>query len=306
MTQACRFCPERPSSRPRWALFRRSGWALFRRSFPAVVWAFGHGDERCDLQNSPDFRGLHFWDSDRFEQDHSGCGTQHREGTVLISGSGDGAIQDFLRIVTRRRSVRSIFNELQLDTLGINLHSILSKEYCTEKAVNWSNGASFAAPYMEELQNLHSDIVGSIVNNAGLSGRITALVSRRPQSTVLITRQKHLTCSYPLNRFLALLIIQAVKAPTIEWKQGWEVQQVQSINMPPNPINSQNCLGHEWRVTLGDIQGAAASQDVDANVVLLRHGIDPPEVTLPPGPTLPRMPRPTPPIYLFKKPKPKP
>ena len=34
MTKTYRSCPERPTSTPRWALFRRSGWALFRRSFP--------------------------------------------------------------------------------------------------------------------------------------------------------------------------------------------------------------------------------------------------------------------------------
>jgi hypothetical protein len=268
--------------------------------YAAVIWAFGHGDERCNLPNSPQFRGLPFWHTDPLESNHCGLAGQAQEGTVLVSGSGDGAVQDFLRVVTRCRSVRDIFDQLQLENANIDIHKILSAELRAERAINWSPGGDFAGPYMNELQACHEEVVQSILGTAGLQGRINALVANRPQNTVLVTRQTCFTCIYPLNRFLALLILRGVNHPSVTWRTGLEVHQVQSLNVPPAPLTALNCIGHEWRVTLHSIQGNAAAQHLDANVVLLRHGVESPEATLPAtAPPLPRIPRPIPPVHLF-------
>lgn len=61
---------------------------------------------------------------------------------------------------------------------------------------------------------------------------------------------------------------------------------------------AQNCLGHPWRVTLLDLN-TNNPVDVDANVILLRHGIpalpfaDAAEQLLHDGP------RPVPPTHLY-------
>ena len=116
----------------------QTGHAVGWRNYGAVVWAFGHGDEQCNLPNSPQFCGLPFWHTDELEEDHCGLPGPAQEGTVLISGSGDGALQDFLRIVTRRRSVRDIYDQLQLGNAGIDVHKIMSAELRAERAINWS------------------------------------------------------------------------------------------------------------------------------------------------------------------------
>jgi hypothetical protein len=277
----------------------QTGHAVGQRNYGAVIWAFGHGDERCSLQNSPQFRGLPFWHTDRLEDDHCGLATQADEGTVLISGSGDGALQDFLRVVTRRRSVREIYDELELDDANIDVQKILSAELRAERAINWSTGAAYAAPYMQELQRCHMSVVDSIRAAPGLLDRINDLVDRRPQRTILVTRQDRFTCLYPLNRFLTLLIPRGFNHASVEWRPGFEVDRVQSIGVPPAPPNPTNCIGHRWRVTLNSTQGQAAPPPIDANVVLLRHGIESPETSLPPVSPLPRMPRPIPPVHLF-------
>lgn len=271
------------------------GW----RNYGAVVWAFGHGDERCSLQNSLQFRGLPFWHTDTLEENHCGLADRTQEGTVLISGAGDGALQDFLRVVTRKRSVFEIYHELELDNASIDLCRIMSAELRAERAINWSAGADYAAPYMQELQDCHEQIVQSVLSTPGLQGRIDNLVARRPERTILVTRQNFFTCIYPLNRFLALLIIQGVSNTSVSWKRGLEVHQVQSVNVPPSQPSPLNCIGHPWRVTLRSVQPQVTPQTVDANVILLRHGIESPETTLPPGPSLPRIPRPIPPVHLF-------
>ena len=134
----------------------QSGHAVGWSNYGAVVWAFGHGDERCALPNSPQFHGIPFWQTDDLELAHCGlAGGRAQEGTVLISGGGDGALQDFLRLITRQPSVRDIFDELQLQNVGIDVHSILSAEQRAERALNWSTGAVYASPYMTELQECH-------------------------------------------------------------------------------------------------------------------------------------------------------
>lgn len=274
----------------------RTGFAVGRKNYGAVVWAFGHGEERCSLANSPQFRGLPFWHTDRLEEDNCGLATKADEGTVLISGSGDGALQDFLRVVTRRRSVRAIYDELGLDG-NIDVHKILSAELRAERAINWSTGAAFAAPYLRELQDCHEEVVDATLTTPGLRDRIRGLVDRRPKQTILVTRQDRFTCLYPLNRFLTLLILRGFNNPAVEWRTGIEVDRVQSIGVPPARPDPTNCIGHRWRVSLNTAQGRPAPH-VDANVVLLRHGIESPETTLPPTSPLPRMPRPVPPVHL--------
>jgi hypothetical protein len=270
------------------------------RDYAAVIWAFGHGDERCNLPNSPQFRGLPFWHTDPLESHHCGLAGQAQEGTVLVSGSGDGALQDFLRVVTRRRSIRDIYDQLQLGNANIDVHKILSAEVRAERAINWSPGGPFASPYMQELHACHEQVVQSILGTAGLQGRINALVANRPQNTVLVTRQTCFTCIYPLNRFLTLLILRGTNHASVVWRTGLEVHQVQSLNVPPAQPTPLNCIGHQWHVTLHSTQANAAPQHIDANVVLLRHGIESPETTLPAGaPLLPRIPRPIPPVHLF-------
>jgi hypothetical protein len=276
----------------------QTGHAVGRKNYGAVIWAFGQGNEQCDLANSPQFRGLSFWHTDQLEDDHCGLATQADEGTVLISGSSDGALQDFLRVVTRRRSVRDIYDYLQLNNAGIDVHKILSAELRAERALNWSTGARYAASYLRELQDCHEQVVLAILAAPGLQARIQNLLARRPQRTVLVTRQDHFTCLYPLNRFLTLLILEGFKHASLDWRAGFEVHRVQNVGMPPAILNPTNCIGRPWRVELHPVQ-AGAAQHVDANVVLLRHGMESLETSLPPGATLPRMPRPIPPVHLF-------
>jgi hypothetical protein len=152
---------------------------------------------------------------------------------------------------------------------------------------------------MQELQGCHEQVVQAILPTPGLQVRINNLVARRPQHTILVTRQNCFTCIYPLNRFLSLLILRGFNNAAVEWRPGFEVHQVQSINAPPAHPAPLNCIGHRWRVTLNPTQGQPAPAPIDANVVLLRHGIESPETTLPPGPSLPQMPRPMPPVHLF-------
>jgi hypothetical protein len=65
----------------------------------------GAGSEQTKIGN---YKGLRFWDKDKFEQEYLGI-KPPRTPQILISGGGDGALQDFLRIITKVKSVADIY-----------------------------------------------------------------------------------------------------------------------------------------------------------------------------------------------------
>ncbi len=84
--------------------------------YGAIISCIGFGAERCTVNQ---YSGFRFWDADDFEKPNLGLPPQEKP-TVLISGGGDGALQDFLRIVTREplqgaydKSPRDIYESLK-------------------------------------------------------------------------------------------------------------------------------------------------------------------------------------------------
>jgi hypothetical protein len=289
----------RPSGRLEVEFFEvASKQSLGFDEFTAVVLAFGFGAERCNLDGSPHFRGFPFWESDTFEA--NGCGVAGGQGqdTVLISGSGDGSLQDLLRIVTRERSARRVYDMLGLGALGIDLTAIFSAELRTERALTWSEGRDFAAPYARELHQVHLQTVQTLLqNHAGLPALIHNLAARRPARTILVNRTDYFTCNYGLNRFLALLLFEAIQDGTLLVHSNQEVQQIFS-SAPPVPTSPAASHGRSWRVVLGHPQTHGFTAVLDVNVIILRHGIDPPEVSLAAREQQRNLPRPAPPIHL--------
>jgi hypothetical protein len=242
----------------------------------AIVIATGFGPESSRLPGSPQFVGYKFWSTDPFEAPACGlAGGQAQQGSVLISGTGDGALQDFLRILTRRRSVRQIFDDPGLGAVPFAVEEIASAELRAERALNWcrTRRDEFAAPYLEEVHQTHVRVVQTLAGDAALQAAVQMVVQDRPQHTILVSRRQTFACTYALNRFLALLLLAQINDDSVQLLSGHEVQQIQSHpgHAPPANPNAQNCLGHPWRVTLLDLN-ANNHMTIDANVIILRHG----------------------------------
>lgn len=77
--------------------------------FGCVLWTVGFGAERCDFG---DYVGYPFWETDPFEQPN--CGVKGTAPEIVISGSGDGALQDFLRITTNLPSAEQVMRRANL------------------------------------------------------------------------------------------------------------------------------------------------------------------------------------------------
>lgn len=274
--------------------------------FGAVVWAIGFGRERCRLGSSPQFRGVPFWTTDPFEQLRCGLtgGPEVRD-AVLISGSGDGALQDLIRVVTRRNSAREVFDALSLQPLleqvGNDVLTLMAREWQHERALNWctADDRSFAARYLSDLHEQHENVVTEVLRRGGvkLASDLDTLTANRPGSTTLVTTTEYFSCLYALNRFVALLLLRALHpARDVLVEQGRRVLAVTSASAPA--VNSPRaCIGHPWDVELEETSSGRRFV-VKANVVILRHGLEPHDTSLPTDPAR-ILPRPAPPTHLY-------
>jgi hypothetical protein len=197
-----------------------------------VVYAWGFGRERTcvedcsDPPNSPDppkhFRAEGFWENDDFESLAANApagmpavapatvrATRTRP-LVLISGGGDGALQDFIRIATGRRSVREIFAALP-EVVQTMLAERL-RFWCDHEARTWAwgddAGACVAA---RELEDEMTAVIADGYQKAGsnLTKKLDEMLGDTIGSLDLKIAHplRHFDNRYPLNRLIALLLI---------------------------------------------------------------------------------------------------
>ncbi len=164
--------------------------------------------------------------------------------------------------------------------------------------MNWGLGAAFVAPYVRDLHRVHEAQVNAILTPA-LRQQVMALAADRPTKTILVSRQGIFSCTYGLNRFLTLLVAGAIQDDSVEMLSNCEVHQITPLQPLPGPTTPQACIGHPSRMALRHPVSQAALGMVDANVVVLRHGLDPPEVVVPTSHDLRAVPRPLPATHLY-------
>lgn len=242
--------------------------------FAAIIIATGSAPERCSLPNCPKFVGYPFWSTDPFEKLSSGVAGDKSD-RVLVSGAGDGALQDFLRVLTRRKSVRQIFDDLKLGAAQFDINRIFSAEQKAERALNWcqTRKDSFAVGYLKELHQTHSEVVGSLIRKPEIKRAIVKITQDRPEQTYLVTTTNTFSCNYPLNRFLSLLLIESFNDNSVQWLQSRRVKEIQPRQSWASASpTAQDCLGCDWKVTLLN-ETTQAEETIDANVIILRHGV---------------------------------
>lgn len=266
----------------------RSGNMVGGGTYSAVMLASGFGVEVCEIPNSPEFAGYKFWETDPFEDPTYDGLIPPRQDTVLISGSGDGGLQDFLRVLTRQPSARKIYEDLNLSARSIRLDRIHSLDHRLERASSWDSSrnakggltplAFTRIPYWMERHDQCLDEVRRI-RTQSLHDEVIAYLSSRPKKTILISQFDYFNCQYVLNQFLALLFIECLGAHrdkairnSLEVIKSAEVTAISDAGKPAlsTPTLARQCIGRPWDVT---VTGQAGS--VRANVVIIRHGVRP-------------------------------
>lgn len=260
--------------------------------FGAVIWAAGTTREETRVRGTgpkPAYEGRAFWSSDPFGLRN--CGLPYQP-EVLIAGSGDGALQDFLRVATGLSTAEAIYRSCNIPLdVEQRVHS------AEDRALRCWSWAAKKSPYehevQAELQRAHELAVRDALRAVAVRRSLAQLLSACP-SIQLVFPCDHFTAYYGLNRFLALLIARYLEheyAPVLY--PGRAVVDVSTTNTdqhacmqqtlkggwePAGGPNSPHCHGRPHEVTIEEAPSCTSqttnprTQTLTADVIIVRYG----------------------------------
>jgi hypothetical protein len=243
--------------------------------FAAVFSCLGPGVERSSVGT---YSGFRFWKMDPFSIPNLNLDVTPK---VYISGAGDGALQDFLRIATGYETAREIFLSLPAKTRDFIELEVRTKEENFKRAhslfVQDDHGMH------QQIFDHHSRIVDEVLKNnaAELDAVFGSMLSNLSNWTLRLSyRCNHFTNYYCLNAILTLIVSRYW-----EWKTGVALLRPQSDTVQVNGINAHVCKNSPWnchgedhevisRVALCSSATTTVAERVESpfNVVILRHG----------------------------------
>jgi len=267
----------------------KSSEAVLYGEYSSVVLFGGFGKEITSAGSHSDgLRSPKFWETDSFEELHSGKASAGAESPVLLSGTGDGALQDLLRITTRKKSARDVYLVLDAAGLAPDLARIQSAELRLERTLNWQDrrGSDLMVDRMrEELHRVYLEEVQRVLAKAAATAVLEELAANAPQQLILVSRRQSFDCVYGLNHFLGLILSEYLRTTLrLERLVGSDVRDVTPVADAPGV----------FRVTLSGPDAGSVVRDT--RLVVLRHGMDSQDLLTPEWPA-PKVPRPFAPFH---------
>jgi len=258
-------------------------------SFGMLVSGIGFGTERSSVPRRPPatgrYEGLQFWDTDAF----ASIGKTGTPTSILISGGGDGGLQDFVRIMTRGLSAKGIYRQLY-DPAASGIipewaeleQAIQSAEDQAWRAFSWGDKPYDHAVH-SWLHGIHLAAIAKLLaSSAGPNVRATlgSLLPTPGLNIRLVHPCSHFSQCYGLNRFLVLLIARYLQdaGHSNPLQSDTGVQFVDCRHAPP--FSPPVCYGQSHDVWFQTVacatSGAASPRATPYDVVIIRHGADPP------------------------------
>ncbi len=237
-----------------------------------VLSCVGAGTERSTHGN---YAGFDFWSTDPFQ----GLAATDQ---VLISGGGDGALQDYLRIVTGLKAAEEIYTRLGIP-LAIE-HLLQSAEDQAGRVYIWGGDARHDHDALLRLHQIHETVVNKLLARLpSLSKKLREITAAKPSTVKLVYPCAHFSRCYGLNRFLVLLLATYLKRyhgmDTL--LSGHNLHAVHGVGhtcgRSPSTCHGQlhqvvTALDPDCRV---QPRQALATLAPLFNVVIIRHGIAP-------------------------------
>ncbi|MFD1303676.1 FAD-binding protein [Methylobacterium marchantiae] len=252
--------------------------------FGAVVSCIGWGSESCEAISTPhaqSYRGFDFWDTDQFQGLNCGLSSQPN---ILISGGGDGALQDLIRILTRKSAAQAfalILDALRghAGVLAAMTEEIREAEDIARRALSWNLHEKHDAMAFKRLEAAHIRAIAHLQGSAAwpsVDRAIKAMLIPSMPLIHLVHSKPYFAQCYPLNRFIGLLLI-AVAAGEIRKPNTRVVRVVGKGHICEG--KPRTCHGKAHDVSIRDAAGAITTTTYD--VVILRHGLVGPKRFLP-------------------------
>jgi hypothetical protein len=185
---------------------RRSGQQI-SFDFDLVVWAVGFGQEKTSISTPSGgvLSGLRFWATDKVVEPNCGLSSLP---DVLILGSGDGALQDFLRVATALPSALEIYNKLSVPQFVANISQDIEAEF--HRGLVWCN----REPDEERLYAVRHEAYGKLVEDlwrdTAFRNRAHSLLRQDVQTIAVAFPSIYLTGFYGLNCLLARVLVLRV------------------------------------------------------------------------------------------------
>lgn len=234
--------------------------------FGAVLSCVGWGEERTAVGG---FRGYRFWERDKLLHGPP-------RARVILSGGGDGALQDLIRIATgrdAREAFDAIFGaEPFRSELAAVTPLVRDAEDVAARALSWSSGKTEDGVILARLEAKHQEAIDLLLAKLSRTLPIRiALCFAEPDFTRVSVahRAEHLPRCYALNRFLALLLMRTVIG--IHRLEDTEVVGVRAADGHAC-IHPDGCHGLPHVVAMQRADGGIVEEEYD--VVVPRHGVD--------------------------------
>lgn len=268
-----------------------SDQSLREYKFGMVLSCVGFGKERCTVGK---YTGYDFWDDTLYEEPNFGF-TGGEKPNVIISGAGDGALQDYLLATTNQESPGGIYKAIK-KKLPKNVivwieRRIHNAEDQARRSFHWGSGAHHDHDTFKLLHLQHQRVIDLLLKKfeTELDQALSGIVKDVGQeiNIKLLHRCDHFTNCYALNRFLVLLISSYVlkksggRIKTIYPKSMIvEIQGHECDNM------ATECHGNEHEVVYIPAESCFKEPDKSKdkyryvkggpyNVIIIRHGVDP-------------------------------
>jgi hypothetical protein len=251
--------------------------------------AMGPGKEKTYIrergQPPHPTRGFGFWEQDPYREQNLLPDAPGVRPKIVITGSGDGAMQDFLRLTMRGNCPKEILRNLDIKDLP--LQRLFSAEYRAQRVIHWGMGPQHEHAELQALHEVHTSVVTTLLEeDKKLSGALHEAIEaelRDPDPDIhLMYGCKHFGNCYGINRFLTLLVAiyleQKLKRPILlPCKRAVDIQPLSDGHACAG--SAIDCHGQMHRITWQSTIDCRNSKGpdtgcLDANVLVLRHGID--------------------------------
>lgn len=187
-----------------------------------IIFAGGFGRELVSVpvwgSSSKKYSSIPFWADDAFETPTLGLSTLSQG--MLVSGGGDGAMQDFIRLVSGQRSAREVWKAVEPALSPTTLRAF-------ERLGDWDRSTQdteeFAPAYgsmCDRLAALHAryafevwQVRSNVAEWAAVAAALDTLIpATRPTDKVFLAlKSTHFDGCYSLNRLVALLLVEYVR-----------------------------------------------------------------------------------------------
>jgi hypothetical protein len=265
--------------------YESSGEGLTTKGFGAALYARGFGTERSTCS---DYRGFDFWETDNLEDSNLGLPASALKRQTLICGGGDGALQDFLRIATGKRSAAEILKGIQSFIDPLILSKLYSEEDQGYRARVWNDKKQDHAVF-NRLEAVHRELVDQMFsdrsNGDALAHEIDLLLQHANWLRILLVHPcSHFTATYPLNRFLVHLILSRSSRTGVAIER-WQETSVVNVVGTDHQCNrtATVCHGQEHAVSFTQKPDCYSDHEFGKwdggrfEAVILRLGVNPPK-----------------------------